>query len=339
MQYRRLGRSGLKVSPLCLGTMMFGGQTDEPHSARIIAHAKDSGVNFIDTADVYNDGASEEVTGRAIRSDRGDWVLATKMCNAMGKGPNQVGLSRRWMFEACDGSLTRLGTDWIDIMYLHREDHTTPLEETVGAMADLIRAGKIRYFGVSNYRSWRVAVICHLCDELGIDRPVVSQPYYNAMNRMPEVEHLPACGHFGLGVVPYSPLARGVLTGKYDPDAPAPEGTRAARQDLRMMQSEWRKESLVIAQTIKRHAEQRGITPVQFAFGWVLNNRLVTAAIAGPRTLEQLESYLPALDYAFTAEDEALVDGLVTTGHPSTPGYNDPAYPIEGRPTWTAASG
>ena len=338
MQYRKLGRSGLKVSPLCLGTMMFGGPTDEPTSARIITRAKDAGVNFIDTADVYNEGRSEEVVGRALRAERDHWVLATKMCNAMGAGPNDRGLSRRWMFQATDASLLRLGTDWIDISYLHKEDHDTPLEETVTAMADLIRAGKIRYFGVSNHRSWRVAEICHICDRLGIERPVVSQPYYNAMNRMPEVEHLPACGFFGLGVVPYSPLARGVLTGKYDPDKPPSGDNRAARQDPRMMQSEWRRESLVIAQTIKAHAERKGITPGQFAFAWVLNNRFVTAPIAGPRTEAQFEDYLGALDYVFTAEDEDLVDSLVVTGHPSTPGYNDPAYPIEGRPTWTDAA-
>ncbi len=335
MRYRKLGRSGLKVSPLCLGTMMFGGPTDEPTSKKIIARAKDAGVNFIDTADVYNEGRSEEVVGRALRAGRDHWVLATKMCNAMGPGPNDKGLSRRWMFQATDASLERLGTDWIDISYLHKEDHDTPLEETVAAMADLIRAGKIRYFGVSNHRSWRVAEICRICDRLGIERPVVSQPYYNAMNRMPEVEHLPACGYFGLGVVPYSPLARGVLTGKYDPDKPPSGDNRAARQDPRMMQSEWRRESLVIAQTIKTHAERRGITPGQFAFAWVLNNRFVTAPIAGPRTEAQFEDYLGALDYVFTAEDEDLVDSLVVTGHPSTPGYNDPAYPIEGRPTWT----
>jgi aryl-alcohol dehydrogenase-like predicted oxidoreductase len=335
MEYRKLGRSGLKVSPLCLGTMMFGGPTDEPASARIIARAREAGINFIDTADAYVEGRSEEIVGRAIRAERAHWVLATKMCNAMGPGPNQAGLSRRWMFLACDASLARLGADWIDVMYLHKEDHATPLEETVAAMADLIRAGKVRYFGVSNYRSWRLAEICNLCDKAGIDRPIVSQPYYNAMNRMPEVEHLPACSYYGLGVVPYSPLARGVLTGKYDPDAPPPAGTRGARQDARMMQTEWRRESLVIAQEIKRHAEARGITPVQFAFAWVLNNRLVTAAIAGPRTLEQFEAYLPALQYRFDPEDEALVDRLVTAGHPSTPGFNDPAYPIEGRPTWT----
>jgi aryl-alcohol dehydrogenase-like predicted oxidoreductase len=336
VDYRKLGRSGLKVSPLCLGTMMFGGQTDEADSARIIARARDAGINFIDTADVYNEGRSEEVVGRALRDQRDHWVLATKMANAMGPGPNQGGLSRRWMFQACEGSLARLGTDWIDIVYLHKEDHATPLEETVGAMADLIQSGKVRYFGISNYRSWRLAEICNLCDRLGIARPLVSQPYYNAMNRMPEVEHLPACGYYGLGVVPYSPLARGVLTGKYDPDLPPPGGTRGGRQDMRMMQTEWRRESLVIAQEIKRHAEARGIGPVPFAFAWVLNNPLITAPIAGPRTLEQFESYLPALDYVFSADDEALVDSLVASGHPSTPGYNDPAYPIEGRPTRSA---
>ena len=164
-----------------------------------------------------------------------------------------------------------------------------------------------------------------------IDRPVASQPLYNALNREVEIEHLPACGYFGLGVVPYSPLARGVLTGKYRPDAAPPPDTRAGRQDRRMMESEWRRESLAIAQEIAAHAQARGITPGQFAFAWVLNNRFVTAAIGGPRTEDQWEDYAGALNYRFTAEDEALVDRLVTTGHASTPRYNDPAYPIEGR--------
>ncbi|MBL0402674.1 aldo/keto reductase [Microvirga aerilata] len=331
MEYRSLGRSGLKVSPICLGTMMFGGQTDEALSARIINKAYGSGINFIDTADMYNEGRSEEVTGRAIAPNRTHWVLATKVANPMGSGPNDRGLSRKHIMEAAEASLHRLGTDWIDIYYLHKEDHTTPLTETVRAMGDLVRQGKIRYFGVSNHRAWRVAEICRLCDELGIDRPIVSQPYYNAMNRMPEVEHLPACHHYGLGVVPYSPLARGVLTGKYNPDAPPPETSRAGRQDTRMMQTEWRPESLRIAQEIKRHAEGRGITAGQFAVAWVLNNSFVTAVIGGPRTEEQWDDYVGALDYRFSSEDEAFVDGLVVTGHPSTPGYNDPAYPIEGR--------
>ena len=235
------------------------------------------------------------------------------------------------MMRAVEASLRRLGIDCIDIYYFHKEDHETPLSESVHAVADLIRQGKVRHFGVSNFRSWRVAEICRLCDDIGIDRPVVSQPYYNAMNRMPETEHLPACGFYGLGVVPYSPLARGVLTGKYLPDAEPLEGSRAARRDQRMMQSEWRTESLRFAQEIKKHAQARGIGAGEFAVAWLLNNRLVTSVIAGPRTEEQWEDYPKALDYRFTPEDEALIDRLVVTGHPSTPGYNDPAYPIEGR--------
>ncbi|WP_342166027.1 aldo/keto reductase [Methylobacterium sp. SD21] len=331
MQYRRLGRSGLKVSPICLGTMMFGGPTDEADAGRIVSHARETGVNFIDTANVYTEGRSEEVTGRLIAADRHAWVLATKVATPTGKGPQEGGLSRVHIMKAVEDSLRRLGTDFIDIYYLHKEDHGTPLSETVRAMADLVRAGKIRHFGVSNHRAWRVAEICRLCDEAGIDRPVVSQPYYNAFNRMPETEHLPACAHYGLGVFPYSPLARGVLTGKYDPDAPPPQETRAGRADTRMMQTEWRPESLRIARLFRDHAQARGITAGQFATAWVLNNRLVTGVIAGPRTFAQWEEYVGALAYAFTAEDEALVDAHVAVGHPSTPGYNDPAYPIEGR--------
>jgi len=242
MDYVSLGRSGLKVSPLCLGTMMFGGRTDEGDSRTIIGMARDAGVNFIDTADVYNEGGSEEIVGRAIRDDRDSWVLATKACNPMGrKGPNDRGLSRRWLMLACEASLRRLGTDWIDVYYLHKEDPSTPLEETVSALGDLIRQGKIRYFGLSNFRSWRIAEVVRLCELLGVDRPVVLQPYYNLLNRMPEVELLPACGHYGLGVVPYSPLARGVLSAKYDPDAPPPPDTRAGAEDKRIMETEWRR--------------------------------------------------------------------------------------------------
>jgi aryl-alcohol dehydrogenase-like predicted oxidoreductase len=236
------------------------------------------------------------------------------------------------VFDAVEASLRRLGTDVIDLLYLHKEDHATPLAETVRALVDLIRAGKLRYFGVSNYRSWRVAEICRLCDAAGIDRPAASQPLYNMLNREAEVEHLPACGHFGLGVVPYSPLARGVLTGKYAPNvAPEPE-TRAGRRDRRMLESEWRVESLQIAQEIADHARAKGVAPGAFAFAWVLHNRLVTAAIGGPRTEAQWEDYVAALSVRLGPDDEALVDRLVSPGHPSTPGYNDPQYPIEGRP-------
>jgi aryl-alcohol dehydrogenase-like predicted oxidoreductase len=331
MEYRGLGRSGVKVSPLCLGTMTFGGATDAETAERIIAKAREAGVNFIDTADQYNDGRAEEITGRAIAKERDRWVLATKLCNPMGPGPNQRGLSRKWVMAAVEASLRRLGTDYIDLYYLHKEDHGTPLEETIRAMGDLVRQGKIRYFGVSNHRSWRIAEICNLAARLGIDPPAASQPYYNAMNRMPEVEQLPVCAFYGVGVVPYSPLARGVLTGKYLPDLPPPPGTRAGRQDMRMMQTEWRPESLRLAREIAAHAEKRGITAGQFALAWVLNNRLVTSVIAGPRTIEHWDDYVGALAYVFTAADEALIDRLVAPGHPSTPGYNDPAYPIEGR--------
>jgi len=331
MEYRNLGRSGLKVSPLCLGGMMFGGPADEAASRRLVEVARDAGINFIDTANTYNAGKSEEVVGRAIRGDRHRWVLATKVNGVMGGGPNERGSSRLAIMQQVKHSLARLGTDYIDIYYLHREDFQVPLDETVRAMGDLIRAGLIRYFAVSNHRTWRLAEVCNICDRLGIDRPVASQPYYNAVNRVLEVEHLPACAFYGLGVVPYSPLARGVLTGKYDPDAPPPGDSRAARKDVRMMQTEWRRESLLIARTLKSHAEMRGITPGQFATAWVLNNRLVTSVIVGPRLETQLDDYLAALNYRFTAEDEALVNSLVAPGHASTPGYTDPLEPVEGR--------
>jgi aryl-alcohol dehydrogenase (NADP+) len=331
MEYRKLGRSGLKVSPLCLGAMMFGGPTDEADSERIIAMACDAGINFIDTADVYNGGRSEEVVGRAMRGKRDRWVIATKLNGIMGQGPNQRGSSRKWIFEAARNSLRRLRTDYIDIYYLHREDLETPLEESVHALGDLARAGMIRYFALSNHKAWRIAEICNICDRIGIDRPVASQPLYNAMNRMAEVEQFPAAAYYGLGVVPYSPLARGVLSGKYAPAAAPPAGSRAARQDARMMQTEWRPESLAIAQKLKVRAEALGMTASQFAVAWVLENRLVTSVICGPRTEAQLADYVGALGRKLPADCEALVDGLVVPGHPSTPGYRDPMEPQEGR--------
>jgi aryl-alcohol dehydrogenase (NADP+) len=259
--------------------------------------------------------------------------VATKLNGIMGEGPNQRGSSRKWILEAARNSLRRLGTDYIDIYYLHREDLETPLEESVHALGDLVRAGMIRYFALSNHKAWRVAEICNICDRLGIDRPVATQPLYNALNRMAEDEQLPAAAYYGLGVVPYSPLARGVLTGKYAPDANLPEGSRAARNDQRMMQTEWRPESLAIAQQLKVRAEELGMSASQFAVAWVLGNRLVTSVICGPRTEEQLGDYIGALDRRLTADCETMVDGLVVPGHPSTPGYRDPMEPMEGRLT------
>ncbi|NYI02143.1 aldo/keto reductase [Cupriavidus plantarum] len=331
MQYRRLGASNLKVSTLCLGTMMFGDQTDEAEAGRIVASARDHGVNFIDTADVYTKGASEEMVGRLLARNRTDWILATKLGNQMGAAPNQSHYSRTWIMHEIDASLRRLATDYVDILYLHRDFIDENLEEPVRAMGDLIRAGKIRYWAVSNFRGWRIAVVAGLCDKLGVPRPVACQPYYNLLNRMPEVEILPACKHFGLGVVPYSPIARGVLTGKYLPGQQPDANSRAGRADKRMMETEFREESLVIAQTLKAHAEARGLNAGQFATAWVLANAFVSSVIAGPRTLAQFEDYFGAVNAAISAEEEAMVDGLVPRGHASTHGYTDPSYPFVGR--------
>jgi aryl-alcohol dehydrogenase-like predicted oxidoreductase len=331
MEYRHLGRSGIRVSPLCLGTMMFGGQTDEAVAGQIAARAFEQGINFLDTADVYNAGKSEEVAGRLIAPNRDKWILATKFAGGRGDWPNQGGASRKYIVQAVEASLKRLGTNYIDLVYIHREDRGVRVEEQVSALGDLIKAGKLRYYGLSNHRSWKIAEFSHVADALGVDRPAASQPLYNLANRQIEQEHLTAAHHYGVGVVPYSPLARGVLTAKYDPAAAPAADTRAGRNDSRIQQTEWRPESLELAQEIKRHAEARGVTPGQFALAWVLHNKLVTSTITGPRTLSQWEDYVPALAYRFTAEDEALVDRFVVTGHPSTPGFNDPGHPSLGR--------
>jgi aryl-alcohol dehydrogenase-like predicted oxidoreductase len=331
MTYPPLGHSGLKVSPLWLGTMMFGDQTDQAEAERIVASARDAGLNGIDTADVYAKGESERIVGRLIAADRERWVLATKVANPMSEAPNDHGLSRRWIAQAVGHSLRRLNTDWIDVYYLHRDDESTPMEETLSAMARLIENGKVHYFGVSNFRAWRIAKMVQLSRQLGVPAPIVCQPPYNAMTRGIETEILPCCAHYGVGVVSYSPLARGVLTGKYKPaEAPA-AGTRAARADRRLMQTEFRPESLALSQQVSAHAQKRGMTASQFATAWVLNNRLVSGVIAGPRTLAQWNDYMGALALRLGAEDEAFVDGLVPAGHASTHGYTDPIYPVKGR--------
>ena len=259
------------------------------------------------------------------------WLLATKLGNKMSDRPNESHYSRAWVLRECEASLQRLATDHIDIYYLHRDYNGMTLEEPLRAIEQMLRDGKIRYWGVSNFRAWRISEVVHLARQLGMPAPVVCQPYYNLLNRQPEVEVLPVCRHHGLGVVPYSPIARGVLTAKYAPGAPAPEGTRAARNDTRMMQTEFRDESMRVAQKLNTEMTSRGITLAQFATAWVLAQRAVSAVIAGPRTLAQWQGYAGALDYVVTPTDEALVDSLVPPGHPSTPGYTDPAYPLEPR--------
>ena len=331
MQYRALGKSNLQVSALCLGTMMFGDQTGRDEAAAIVSEAHERGVNYIDSADVYSKGASETMVGELLKGQRQDWVLATKLGNKMSERVNEGHYSRAWMLRAVETSLRRLQTDHVDILYLHRDYQGMDLEEPLRTLEALLRDGKIRYWGLSNFLGWRIAEVVHLARQLGLPGPVVCQPYYNLLNRMPEVEILPACAHFGIGVTPYSPIARGVLSGKYAPGQAPAADSRAGRADKRMLQTEFREESLLIAQQLKTHAEVRGVTLAQFATAWVLANRSISSVIAGPRTLKQWQDYLPALDYVVTAEDEALVDSFVKPGHPSTPGYSDPAYPLTGR--------
>ena len=332
MDYCSLGSNQLSVSKLCLGTMTFGAQTDHNESKRIVSSAKDHGVNFIDTADVYVQGESERIVGELIKSSRDWWVLATKAGQKLAELPNQGGLSRKWLTKSVDESLVRLDTDYIDIFYLHRDYEPTSLIEAVTTMGDMIRLGKIRHFGISNFRGWRIAEVLMLCKEFSVPPPIVCQPYYNAVNRMPEVDILPVCKRFGLGVVPFSPIARGVLTGKYHVGQEPSEGTRAGRKDKRMMETEFRKESIKLAKDFVDYARKKGVTPGQLAVAWVLANPIVNSVIGGPRTLEQWEDYYGALNVAIDADDEQFVDKLVSPGHPSTPGYTDPQFPVTGRP-------
>jgi len=338
MQYRSLGKSNLKVSALCLGTMMFGDQTARDEAAAIVADAHAQGVNYIDTADVYTKGASETMVGELLKGSRHDWVLATKLGNPMSDRTNEGHYSRSWMLREVAASLKRLQTDYVDILYLHRDYNGMSLEEPLRALDATLRSGQIRYWGVSNFRGWRIAEMVNLARQIGMPEPVVCQPYYNLLNRMPEVEVLPACAHYGIGVTSYSPVARGVLTGKYQPGQRPDPSTRAGRGDKRMVETEFREESLVIAQQLAKHADARGVSLAQFATAWVLANPVISSVIAGPRTLKQWQDYAPALNYAVTKEDEVLVDGFVRPGHPSTPGYTDPNYPLNGRVTGGAGS-
>ncbi len=331
MKFRNLGRSNLKVSTLCLGTMMFGDQTDIDEARAIVADAHSHHVNYIDTADVYSKGASETMVGELIKPSRHDWVLATKLGNKMSERVNESHFSGTWMMREIDASLARLQTDYVDILYMHLDINGMNLEEPLRALQAMLQAGKICYWGVSNFRGWRIAEAVSIAFQLGMPAPVVCQPYYNLLNRMPEVEVLPACAHFGIGVTPYSPIARGVLTGKYAPGQKPDPNTRAGRGDKRISDTEFREESLVIAQKLQAHVADKGVSLAQFATAWVLANPRVSSVIAGPRTLKQWQDYATALDYVVTAEDEALVDSLVRPGHPSTPGYTDPAYPLNGR--------
>jgi aryl-alcohol dehydrogenase (NADP+) len=331
MHYRNLGRTGLKVSPICLGTMMFGGQTDEEQSLRIMHKALDLGVNFFDTADMYARGQSEVLVGKAIAGRRDAVVLATKGRQPMGDGPNQGGAGRVHLMRALEASLRRLAVDWVDIYYVHTPDYETPIEETLRALDDMVHSGKVRYIACSNFRAWRVCEALWTSDKLDLYRFACVQPLYNIVNRDIEVELLPLCKEHGLGVVCYSPLARGILSGKYKPGEPFPEGSRAARNDPRMKQAELREASFVVAQEIEDYCRRRSVTPTHFAPAWCLANPIITSVILGPRTMEQFDDNFACLDVKITSEDEAFIDSLVPPGEHSGKGFQDSQYPITGR--------
>lgn len=331
MEYTTLGKAGVKVSPICLGTMMFGGQTNEADSISIIHKAMDLGINFIDTANMYNAGESEVVVGKALKDRREQAVLATKGRQKMGDGPNEQGGSRMHLMRELDKSLQRLGTDYVDIYYYHAPDNDTPIEETLRALDDMVRSGRVHYIAVSNFRAWRICEALWTSDKHNLHKFACVQPLYNIVNRDIEVEVLPLCQEHGLGVVSYSPLARGILTGKYKKFGEYPEGTRASRNDPRMNQAELRPESIEISQAIAGRAESKGCSASQFSLAWCLANPILTSVIVGPRTMEQFNDNIQALDVDITDEDEAFVNDIVPIGEHSGKGFQDSAYPITGR--------
>jgi aryl-alcohol dehydrogenase-like predicted oxidoreductase len=331
MEFTTLGNSGLRISRICLGTMNFGDSMDEATAAETVDAAREAEVNFVDTADAYVGGASETILGKLIEKDRDAWVLATKVGQQDGKPQRKMGLSRKWIMEAIDASLKRLNTDYVDIYYMHHRDRVTPLRESVQAMGDVIASGKATYWGFSNYYGWEIGEIMRLCDQTGAPYPVVAQPMYNITMRQAEIDYLPACEHYGIGVAPFSPLARGALTGKYKQDAPPPNDSRAARGDSNLLKRDFQTETFAAVEAIREHAAKRGMSPIDFAIQWVLNNKIVSSVIAGPRTAEHWTAYLDALKHDFTAEDEALVDSLVSSGHPAAPGLIWSRHPPMGR--------
>jgi len=331
MDYHQLGRCGLKVSRLCLGTMMFGGPTSRADSISIVHAAHDRGINFVDTANVYNAGESESVVGEAIADRRDSVVLATKARLPVGQGPNDSGASRGHLMRELEASLQRLKTDYVDLFYVHAPDSSTPIEETMRALDDMVRSGKVRYLGCSNFRAWQLCEALWISDKLNLNRFACVQPLYNVVNRDIEVELLPLCQEHGVGVVTYSPLARGVLTGKYNAGKEFPEGSRAARGDKRLHQTELRDANLEISQQIRQYCDQRDVQPSQFAVAWCLASPVITSVIMGPRTAAQFQDYLAALDVSISKDDEDFINDLVPAGEHSGKGFLDPAFPVEGR--------
>jgi len=305
MQYRKLGRTGLKVSRLCLGTMTFGNQVDEDSSRAIIHSALDAGVNFFDTADVYAGGQSEEILGRALGTNRDSVVLATKVANRTGPGPNDWGLSRMHIMKAIENSLRRLGTDHIDLYYVHLPDYTTPIEETVGVLDDLVRQGKVRYTGCSNFRAWQLCKALWASDVLGRARFDCIQSPYNLVTRDIEYELLPLCASEGVGVCVYNPLAAGLLTGKHTADRPPAQGTRFSMESIGQMYSEryWQEANFRAVARLQQIAEEHGRGLAQFALAWVLHSSIITSAICGSTSVEQLEQNLGAVEIELSPQE------------------------------------
>jgi aryl-alcohol dehydrogenase-like predicted oxidoreductase len=332
VEYRTLGRTGVNVSPLCLGAMMFGavGNKDHDDSIRIIHRALDAGINFIDTADLYSSGESEQILAKALAGGkRDDVVLATKCWFPWGDDPNRRGSSRRWIMRAVEGSLRRLGTDWIDLYQMHRPDPDTDIDETLGALTDLVRAGKIRYLGSSTYPAHLIVEAQWMAERRGRERFVCEQPPYSILSRAVEAEILPVCQRYGIGVIPWSPLSGGWLAGGYRKGRELPASRRVNRVPANYdMSLPGNQRKLEAAEAVARLAEEAGMTIIELALAFVLAHPAVTAAIIGPRTMEHLESQLPALDVKLDSAILDRIDEIVPPGltlNPPDANYMPPA--------------
>jgi aryl-alcohol dehydrogenase-like predicted oxidoreductase len=318
MNYRSLGRTGVQVSELCLGCMMFGGRTEPEPSYRMIDRAIDAGINFFDTANVYSRGRSEEVTGEALKRNgkRQQIVLATKVHGRMDDDdPNAAGNSRRHIIEQCEASLRRLQTDTIDLYQIHRPQPDIPIDETLRALDDLIRAGKVRYIGTSTYAAWQVVESLWISKELGLNRFICEQQPYNILDRRVERELIPMAQTFGIATIPWSPLGGGLLTGKYRRDRQAPEDSRFADiADKPWMQRRYVPQLFDVLDGLEPLLAEKQCTMAQFALAWCLHQPGVTSPIIGPRTMAQLEDNLGALEVEVTDRDREIVDNLVPPG-------------------------
>lgn len=318
MEYRNLGQTGVKVSPLCLGAMMFGqrGNTDHADCVRIIHRALDAGINFVDTANVYSSGESEEIVGEALQGRRDQVVLATKVHMPMGDGPNERGNSRVNILREVENSLRRLRTDYIDLYQLHRPDPETPIEETLRALDDLVRSGKVRYVGTSTFAAWELVESYWVSDRHNVHRFRCEQPPYSIFVRHIENDVLPVCRKFGTGVIPWSPLNRGWLAGKYRKGQPVDPQSRAGRGDQFIDQpdSPTGQKKLDLVEELIPMAQEAGANLAQYALAWTLSNPVITAPIIGPRTMEQLEDNLGAIDVCIPPEHLKRIDEMVPPG-------------------------